>query len=218
MAVESFLEANPMHRSWIETERPLTRRVEIRTDTWRPWLGVGGYPGRRSYCGHPPADIASAALNVLSGFPNVESTLRRDRYVDRRELQRLAVEANESGKVYDLVRLWVAVMIWGSGTSNGRGPWRTAQGLTSRELCPVLQMSVRDLGNPYSFDNFAGAYGDFRLTGSGESFFTKWFWAVSLCNPRPTARPLILDVRVRHVLKQVLAGYNGWVPPKGPSG
>jgi hypothetical protein len=198
-AVEEYLKIAPEHRGRVTAERPLERRVEIRSATWRPWLTAGGHPNRpTSFMGPLPQQPAAFAASVLDDLPLIDQAKgRRDRYVDRKTVKDLAVEARHGGD-RERVRLWVAVMMWGSGTSNGRGPWRTAQGLASDQLLRVLN----DTASLVCDGDLGAAFEAFRLPGCGPSFFTKWFWAVSLtASPNPS--PLILDERVLGALRLV---------------
>lgn len=148
------------------------RAVHFNRPTWERWL-VGDWPAAR----------------VLGGLDGET--------VSRSDLQALAAQLNADD---DMVALFVAVMVWGSGTSNGRGPRNTARALADRNLLSMLQGS-RDL---VLKGDIAEAYGRFRLAGVGPAFYTKWFWAVGLPF-KPTPRPLILDSRVWASL-----GFLGW--------
>lgn len=215
-SVVSFLEVSPVHRSWVNSEQPLNRSVGIRSATWRPWLQDGGYPGRRGYCGPLPTDVAAAAAEILDGLPLAEEGGRRyDHCIDRSRLQELAIEAAQGGDKRDLIRLWVATQMWGSGTSNGRGPWRTSQGLASTNLTTLLVTTEAAVRAAQSYQDLGHAYRKFTLEGSGESFFTKWFWTVSLCERTLAFRPLILDYRVRWVLGRILRGRQEWFAQGG---
>jgi hypothetical protein len=74
------------------------------------------------------------------------------------------------------------------------------------------------LWNGFTAGNITQAYDLFNLPGTGESFFTKWFWALSLGVANPPLRPLILDGQVRDVLDKFLNGPQGWAPPQGAAG
>ncbi|MEV3998807.1 hypothetical protein AB0K62_24530 [Streptomyces halstedii] len=145
--------------------------VRFRPETWRPWLEP-----------HGAAHVLDAGWERATG-PGA------DRLIDRDGLT--AVRARAGDDRDGLRDLFVAVMIWGSGTTNGRGPRHTAAALSDPRLPAVLRAtrdSVRegDLGLAYS---------QFTVRGVGRSFFTKWFAAVddraSECD-----RALILDDRV----------------------
>ena len=157
-------------------------------------------------------------MNVLNSLPATGSSSSTLRQVDRKLLHQLASAAHQSGKPCDLVSLWVATRMWGSGTSNGRGPLNTARGLTSKSLLPVLEGTASALWNGFTGANITNAYGLFVLPGSREAFFTKWFWALALDDPNPQLRPLILDLRVRQTVRKLLNGVQGWTPPRGRAG
>lgn len=110
------------------------------------------------------------------------------------------------------VRLFVAAMMWGSGTTNGRGPWRTGEALCDPTLTPKLLRShgqVRD-------GRLAEAHSHFAVSGIGESFATKWLWVCSLQSPALRRTGLILDLRVRRTLFQIQP-LGAEVVPRGSS-
>lgn len=148
-----------------------TRAHEFRPATWRRWVG------------HSPV-----ARSVLEQFAPSETS--DGGVVDRDDLVRLS-HACDAGDEDRLVRLFVATMLWGSGTSNGRSPRYTAEALDDSRLVPSLA-ATRELvltGDP------GQAYVTFRSRGIGPAFYTKWFWAAGLDRDlSPT--PLILDARV----------------------
>ncbi len=91
-------------------------------------------------------------------------------------------------------------MIWGSGTSNGRGPRYTEAALGDPHLTDVLSRTADLVWN----GDLASAYRQFRVAGVGRSFFTKWFAAVD--DESTDERALILDSRVFRTLNAL-----GWV-------
>ncbi|MFG2775093.1 hypothetical protein [Streptomyces sp. NPDC048350] len=97
--------------------------------------------------------------------------------------------------------LFVAVMIWGSGTANGRGPRYTQAALADPRVLTVLGVT-RDAVRE---GDLGGAYRKFVLRGVGRSFFTKWF-AVVDDRAGASDRALILDARVFRSLNAL-----GWV-------
>lgn len=145
---------------------------DFRPATWRPWIGG-----------------VAAANSVLEEFAAEETSSGGQ--ITREQLDQLS-RACDSGGQDDLVRLFVATMLWGSGTSNGRGPRYTAAALEEGSgLMPSLARTREMVlgGDP------GEAYVSFRSKGIGPAFYTKWFWAVGLGRDlSPT--PLILDARV----------------------
>lgn len=146
------------------------RTVVFRPATWRP-----RFEGN------------SAALSVLRDLsPDEVANRGQVRRADIAQLSR-AVDATDPDSV---IRLFVATMMWGSGTTNGRGPRYTAAALDDPRLIPSL-VDTRQLvldGEP------GEAYVRFRSRGVGPAFFTKWFWASGIGHS--LAPPLILDARV----------------------
>lgn len=142
------------------------REFPFNAGPWRRWLADR----------HP---AASAVVADLAGSGSVR----------RADLVKFAANADGAD---GLLRLFVATMIWGTGTGDNRGPWRTAEALRNSDAAVRMLANTRDLvldGQPGT------AYRTFRLPKVGPAFFTKWFWAVALPHS-PTLVPLILDARV----------------------
>lgn len=167
------------------------REHEFRPGTWRRW--IGSFP---------------AASTVIEEHATTEATAGGR--ISRADLAFLSAAVDESDD--DSFRqLFVATMMWGSGTSNGRGPRYTAAALDDEQLVPSLMVSRRMIldGDP------ARAYSSFRSRGVGPAFFTKWFWAAGLDRDLDPA-PLILDARVWAALgtlgwdSREAAGSNRW--------
>lgn len=169
-----------------EARPDVVRAHKFRPDTWRRWIDT--------------IPVGSIVIDVheASGCQ-----------VSRADLAALSAAADDSDPDSLLV-LFVATMIWGSGTSNGRGPRNTAAALGDERLVPSLRESRRMIleGDP------GGAYASFR-SRVGPAFFTKWFWAAGLDRDlHPTA--LILDSRVWASLRALqwnsreAAGINRW--------
>lgn len=123
-------------------------------------------------------------------------------------------KAHSTRTACDLIRLWVATMMWGSGTSNGRGPWRTAQGLADRDMPTVLDRTFGLVAEGRLRD----AYSAFDIDGCGESFFTKWLWSAALADSTASPTPLILDRRVCDVLGIIYPPTTAWRQPLGATG
>ncbi|MGY1810152.1 hypothetical protein ACI8AF_22525 [Blastococcus sp. SYSU D00669] len=187
--IGEYVAAELVHERWIAEPVPLTRWTKVRTATWRPWLRDGGSHRPKSRC--TPYDEArtEAALAVLDGLTR-ETHGRADARIERRDLLARSEKLSSDGDE-GLIGLWVATMIWGSGMTNGRGPWRTAQGLAHGPLVDVLRETARLV----RADQLDAAFQAFRVTGCGVSFFTKWFWAVSLA-AESKGRAYVLDKRV----------------------
>jgi hypothetical protein len=145
--------------------------VRFRPETWRGRLEAHG-------AAHV-LDIGVQCANGSSG----------DRLVSRSDVADLR---DGIGDDPDGMRdLFVAVMIWGSGTTNGRGPRYTEAALSDCRLPDVLRTTRQAV----RAGDLSGAYGQFALKGVGRSFFTKWFAAVD-DRDAPCQRALILDDRV----------------------
>jgi len=195
----------------VTNQGPLPRKVPVRPATWLPWLRDGTRDGRRSSYDLEDAnsEAAVAFLEEDLGGTHEGPTA----YVDRCRLQELAVDAARSRTSDRLVKLFVATMMWGSGTTNGRGPRRTAEALNCTGLAETLRMTQEAV-----FDgDLERAHSKFYVSGIGESFFTKWLWATSL-GAESTSRPLILDYRVRSCLHARLRNHPGWTRLRGAAG
>lgn len=214
--VRDYLADCPQHRTWMQEPDPLRRTVHIRSSVWEPWLAHGGYPIRpSSYCGPLTTETSAAAIDLLASLPAIRQPEGgRDRFVSRQLLDDLSRKAHRTRTARDLVRLWVATMMWGSGTSYGRGPWRTAQGLADQDLSAVLHRTFTLVAE----GRLREAYSAFEVDGCGESFFTKWLWSASLSDSTASPRPLILDDRVRGVLGIVNQDSASWRQPRAASG
>ncbi|WP_325063630.1 8-oxoguanine DNA glycosylase OGG fold protein [Streptomyces marianii] len=124
-----------------------------------------------------------------------------DRLIERSDLARLRDLAGDDDD--GLRDLFVAVMVWGSGTTNGRGPRYTEAALSDPRLSRVLG-ATRDA---IRSGDLSGAYRQFVLKGVGRSFFTKWFAAVD-DREATCERALILDDRVFRSLNAL--GWSSW--------
>lgn len=210
-AIAATVDAYLAHRPDGANGRALdvgSRAVHAHSGVWRPWLD-GTKRARSALPGQVMPEAPSrAALELLDELPAPAAALDgEDCVVTRSHLATLS-----QGAVDDHARTkaWVAVMIWGSGTSNGRGPWRTSQGLRAEALHRSLaqsQASVRE-------GDVAGAYRAFRVTGSGEAFLTKWLWVAGLAGSTGPV-PLVLDSRVLETL--ALIHGDGWRVSRGAS-
>ncbi|MEU6761762.1 hypothetical protein ABZ916_04490 [Streptomyces sp. NPDC046853] len=157
--------------------------VQFRPETWRPRL------------------VPHGAAHVLDIGVESASGLGGECLVERGDLARLRDHAGDDAE--GLRDLFVAVMIWGSGTTNGRGPRYTEMALSDPRLPKVLQTTCEAVRG----GDLGGAYRQFALRGVGRSFFTKWFAAVddreATCD-----RALILDRRVFRSLNAL--GWSSW--------
>ncbi|MGW2789498.1 8-oxoguanine DNA glycosylase OGG fold protein [Streptomyces sp. NPDC001251] len=157
--------------------------VRFRPGTWHP---------RLASCGAAHVlDIGVQSRGVPAG----------DRLIERGDLARLRDLAGDDAD--GLRDLFVAVMVWGSGTTNGRGPRYTEAALSDTRLPRVLG-ATRDAVRS---GDLSGAYRQFVLKGVGRSFFTKWFAAVD-DREATCERALILDNRVFRSLNAL--GWSSW--------
>ncbi|MCC0580203.1 8-oxoguanine DNA glycosylase OGG fold protein [Streptomyces californicus] len=157
--------------------------VRFRPGTWHPRLAS-----------HAAAHVLDMGVESL-GKP------ASDRLIERGDL---ACIRDLAGDDPDGLRdLFVAVMVWGSGTTNGRGPRYTEAALSDPRLPRVLRTTRHAVRS----GDLSGAYRQFVLSGVGRSFFTKWFAAVD-DREATCERALILDNRVFRSLNAL--GWSSW--------
>lgn len=185
----------------LDVAAPLDRAVHARSDRWLWWLAPGGPKGRqRLVVPEPAGTVATSMIDELI----VEPVEGRDLCIDRSKLVELSGAAAHGGHL-ERVRLFVAGQVWGSGTTNGRGPWRTTQALAD----PRVETHLCDSAAAARVWKPSEARRAWAVSGIGTSFATKWLWAATLDVNPPAGgcRPLILDDRVRGTL-----GLLGWRP------
>lgn len=206
-----YLNEHPVHAAQVTGAEPVRRCFPIRRATWRPWLTDGG-SGRAGYVGQLGSEVAEAALSVLTDLQQATGGADRAN-VCRATLQQWATAMVDSDFAdRDLVRLWVAVRMWGSPTRFG--PMQTAQGLADRRCLGVLRSTARAVVD----GGLTAAYEGFALNGTQEPYSTKWFWAVSLASPTPQHRALISDSRVNGTLAIIPRSGANWVWRRDSSG
>ncbi|MFE4021765.1 hypothetical protein ACFXPZ_30905 [Streptomyces sp. NPDC059101] len=145
--------------------------VRFRPATWHPWL--------------EPYGVA----HVLGLGAMDATSMSGDRAISRDDL---AVARQALGDDPEGLRdLFVAVMIWGAGIANGRGPRYTSVALGDARLPHVLEATC----SAVRVGELTRAYNEFSVRGVGRSFFTKWFATVD-DRDAECERALILDDRV----------------------
>ncbi|MET8567828.1 hypothetical protein [Streptomyces sp. NPDC004783] len=157
--------------------------VRFRPKTWRPRLEP-----------HGAAHVLDIGVRSTKGAIG-------DRLVDRGDLARLRDRvADDPDGLRDL---FVAVLIWGSGTTDGRGP-RYCEAALADPRMPTVLRATREAVRE---GDLRGAYRKFVLKGVGRSFFTKWL-AVVDDRDATCERALILDDRVFRSLNAL--GWSSW--------
>ena len=120
----------------------------------------------------------------------------------RADLKELVSPAFREDNPQLIKELFVKTMMWGSGTTNGRGPRYTSKALKEGELVDVL-IKVREL---LLSSQISKAYDlHRRIPGVGPSFHTKLLWVIGSDVKNLSPRPLILDDVVWKGLKAI-----GW--------
>ena len=121
----------------------------------------------------------------------------------RADLKALVLPAFQDNDPRLIKELFVKIMMWGSGTTNGRGPRYTSKALKESELVAVL-IKVREL---LLSSRISDAYDlHRRIPGVGPSFHTKLLWVIGSDIENLSPRPLILDDVVWKGLKAI--GWN----------
>ena len=116
-----------------------------------------------------------------------------------KELVSAAFRDNDPQLIYEI---FVKTMMWGSGTTNGRGPRYTNKALSDGKLVGTL-IKVREF---LMKSDIPSAYDLHRqIPGVGPSFHTKLLWVIGSDIENLNPRPLILDELVWKGLKSI-----GW--------
>ena len=120
----------------------------------------------------------------------------------RNILKQLVTGAFKDNDPQLISELFVKTMMWGSGTTNGRGPRYTNKALSGGKLVATL-IKVREFlmksDIPAAYDLHR------RIPGVGPSFHTKLLWVIGSDIENLNPRPLILDELVWKGLKLI-----GW--------
>ena len=147
------------------------------------------------------------------GYKQIRATGDLPDSIKRDDLAAFAANTNRADK-REVLRLFTLTMMWGSGTSNGRGPRNTERALSAKGTFGVLRHSW-DL---VEAGHAGEAYLEHRrLDGVGPAFHTKWLWVVGTTTAT-SPPPLILDSRVWNGLAELgwssveAAGRRSWGP------
>jgi hypothetical protein len=197
--IERYLDdrAHEKVRSWVLGSEPLVQRVELDIEAWR----------KRFSEIQPPLSPGP----TLDGLDAALSEINRNAGMSRSDLERFSMNMTSPA---DAARLWVATMCWGS--KNPR-LWRLTQWVNSvkdglaDQLYRMLTQSQPEsgVGEQETFGGLTAMYwASRRLDGVGESYGTKWLWALGLDSGRDFPfHLLVLDRRVHDCLKLL-----GWRP------
>lgn len=121
----------------------------------------------------------------------------------RADLKELVLTAFRDNDPQLIKELFVKTMMWGSGTTNGRGPRYTSKALSDGKLVATLIKAREFLMK----SDIPAAYDLHRqIPGVGTSFHTKLLWVIGSDIANLDPRPLILDELVWKGLK--LIGWN----------
>ncbi len=139
----------------------LSQRIEYRPEAWHHWIDE------------------PRAVDVIDAYSGS---------ITRADLADLADPALAKRGPDDLLRLFVGCQLWGAGTGDNRGPWRTSQALATDGVAEVLVRLADQVGN----GDLGPTYGS-QLRMWGPSFVTKFTYALALAVDRAAPRALILD-------------------------
>ncbi|QGG94358.1 8-oxoguanine DNA glycosylase OGG fold protein [Actinomarinicola tropica] len=147
-----------------------------------------------------------------AAYKAIAATVDAPESITRAALADAARETLAAPSPDALRRLFALTMMWGSGTSNGRGPRNTNTALRSLGLDSALAQSLDRLQD----GDVGGAFLLHRkVPGVGPAFFTKWLWVVGTASGA-SPRPLILDSLVWTALgelgwdSRLAAGTRSW--------
>ena len=121
-----------------------------------------------------------------------------DRRVSIADLKKLA-ESGVSNRV-----LFVAAMMWGRGTKNGRLMPKFEKVSTHKNFEDTLRKTRELVMEGKPIEAYL-AWLDSGVKGIGEAFFTKWFFVCGLDSQRQGLQSLVLDKRVWKSLSAI-----GW--------
>ena len=148
---------------------------------------------------------STSALDVLtdSELTGSSESVSGDRVTDRQRVHGAAsIAATDNPE--SILRAFLLVQAWGSGTSGSRTLRHTRAAFEDREnLVHSLSATAQILRSGDDPSAMAEAYGAWRCAGVRRSFFTKWFAFAGTKEEREW-QPLILDDRVLSTLNDTL--------------
>jgi len=149
----------------------------------------------------------------------------------RRDLLQLGAQVVASDQDESAaVALLLAVVVWGAGQSDGRGPWKAAQALglgesrePGRQAIDRIRLAVAVALKEGGWVAYAALspQGPAKLQQMGESYFTKLIYAAGFgCDAAPRPWPLILDDNVRKALVRPggILSHTAWTLHYSPVG
>ena len=142
--------------------------------------------------------------SVWTAYPEIKSVVPKPpAFISRNDLKDAAVSAFKLNDLSELPRLCVKTMMWGSGTTNGRGPRYTASALRRSDIAQLMKKIYNDLADGRIEDAYRIHK---KIPGVGPSFHTKLLWVIGSAIENKALTPLILDDRVWASLKRI--GWN----------
>ena len=162
-----------------------------------------GIPGKLEI--HSASEQGQVEINteIWTNYEAIAAVLPKPaNSYSRVDLMKLVSEAFSENDHQLISELFIKTMMWGSGTTNGRGPRYTSKALSDGNLVATLIKAREFLMK----SDVSSAYDLHRqIPGVGPSFHTKLLWVIGSDIENLNPRPLILDELVWKGLKSI-----GW--------
>jgi hypothetical protein len=142
---------------------------------------------------HSASDQGQVGINpeIWTNYEAIAAVLPKPaNSYSRVDLMKLVPDAFSENDHQLISELFIKTMMWGSSTTNGRGPRYTSKALSDGKLVATL-IKVREF---LMKSDIPSAYDLHRqIPGVGPSFHTKLLWLIGSDIERLDPRPLILD-------------------------
>lgn len=142
---------------------------------------------------HPASGQGQVEINteIWTNYEAIAAVLPKPaNSFSRVDLMKLVPVAFSENGHQLISELFIKTMMWGSGTTNGRGPRHTNKALSDGKLVATL-IKVREF---LMKSDIPSAYDLHRqIPGVGPSFHTKLLWVIGSDIERLDPRPLVLD-------------------------
>jgi hypothetical protein len=154
---------------------------------------------------HSASDQGQVGINpeIWTNYEAIAAVLPKPaNSYSRVDLMKLVSEAFSENDHQLISELFIKTMMWGSGTTNGRGPRHTDKALREGKPAEIM-IGARKL---LKASRISDAYDlHRRFPGVGPSFHTKLLWVIGSDIENLNPQPLILDELVWKGLKS-----TGW--------
>jgi hypothetical protein len=150
-----------------------------------------GIPGKLEI--HSASEQGQVEINteIWTNYEAIAAVLPKPaNSYSRVDLMKLASDAFSENDHQLISEIFIKTMMWGSGTTNGRGPRYTSKALSDGKLVATLIKAREFLIK----SDIPSAYDLHRqIPGVGPSFHTKLLWVIGSDIERLDPRPLVLD-------------------------